>query len=190
MFLAVLVTCAISATALTFAYGATAERIEEQERLAREAALREVLTNGEAFDEVSEETLACLDEADSDTAIAGAYIAESASGDIIGLGVLAAPRGYGGPIQMVIGVDRDGKVTGVSIITHKETPGLGSKVITEEWFGEQFIGWDSSQVDESDQGFDAISGATKSSNGVRRGVRAAERAYLEWLECTGGGMAE
>lgn len=190
MFVAVLVTCAVSATALTFAYGATVERIEEQERLAREQALTEVLADGESFEPVADDVLACLDEADTDTPIAGAYLASAANGDTVGLGVLAAPRGYGGPIQMVVGLDRDGKVTGVSIITHKETPGLGSKVITEEWFGEQFVGWDALQVEESDQGFDAISGATKSSTGVRRGVQAAERAYVEWVECTGGGIAE
>jgi electron transport complex protein RnfG len=89
-------------------------------------------------------------------------------------------------MAMAVGVDRDGLVTGVSIITHGETPGLGTKVITEESFAEQFTGWDSSEVDASDQGYDAIAGATKSSTAVRKGVQTAEHVYLVLPECGGG----
>jgi electron transport complex protein RnfG len=190
MFIAVLVTCVVSATALTFAYGATRDRIAEQERIARETALLEVLPDATVFEDMDEETRACLDEADGETPIDGVFLAEDDSGAIVGVGVLVAPRGYGGPVNMAVGVDRDGIVTGVSIVSHKETPGLGSKIVTEESFLAQFEGWDSGDVDSSDQGFDAISGATKSSNGARSGVQAAERVYLAWPECVGGGLGE
>ena len=109
---------------------------------------------------------------------------------IAGYTFLASGNGYSGVIDMLVGINTDYTIKDVAVLSQTETPGLGSKVITEEWFGEQFVGWDSADVDESDQGFDAISGATKSSNGVRRGVRAAERAYTAWLECDEGGSAE
>lgn len=79
-------------------------------------------------------------------------------------------------MQMVVGVDRDGKVSGVSIITQNETPGLGTKVMTEPTFLEQFAGWDAATVEERSRTYDAISGATKSSAGVRAGVVAAGKA--------------
>jgi electron transport complex protein RnfG len=39
-----------------------------------------------------------------------------------------APDGYSGAIDMIIGIDRDGNVLGVRVLSHKETPGLGDKI--------------------------------------------------------------
>lgn len=39
-----------------------------------------------------------------------------------------APDGYSGAINMIMGVDRDGNITGVRVLSHKETPGLGDKI--------------------------------------------------------------
>ncbi len=39
-----------------------------------------------------------------------------------------APDGYSGAINMIMGVDRDGKLLGVRVLSHKETPGLGDKI--------------------------------------------------------------
>jgi Na+-translocating ferredoxin:NAD+ oxidoreductase subunit G len=39
-----------------------------------------------------------------------------------------APDGYSGAIDMMIGIDRDGKILGVRVLSHKETPGLGDKI--------------------------------------------------------------
>ncbi|KEY91195.1 electron transport complex protein [Candidatus Photodesmus blepharus] len=39
-----------------------------------------------------------------------------------------APDGYNGEIKMIIGIKRDGTITGVRILSHKETPGLGNKI--------------------------------------------------------------
>jgi electron transport complex protein RnfG len=39
-----------------------------------------------------------------------------------------APDGYSGAINMIMGIDRDGNVLGVRVLSHKETPGLGDKI--------------------------------------------------------------
>jgi Na+-translocating ferredoxin:NAD+ oxidoreductase subunit G len=39
-----------------------------------------------------------------------------------------APDGYSGAIDMMIGIDKDGKILGVRVLNHKETPGLGDKI--------------------------------------------------------------
>ena len=176
MIVAVLVTCAVAASSLAFTYELTRERIEEQERIAREKALQEVVVDAVSFHELDSEIVEAADEAAGETPVLAVFEAEMGSGSSA-IGILVTPRGYGGPMQMVVGLDRDGKVLGVSIITHDETPGLGTKVVSEEWFLEQFSGWDGSDIDSAAKQFDAISGATKSSAGVRKGVIAAGHAY-------------
>ena len=39
-----------------------------------------------------------------------------------------APDGYAGPINLVMGLDRNGEILGVRVISHAETPGLGDKI--------------------------------------------------------------
>ncbi|SJM91402.1 putative oxidoreductase [Crenothrix polyspora] len=41
---------------------------------------------------------------------------------------LTAPDGYSGAIDMIMGIDRDGNILGVRVLSHKETPGLGDKI--------------------------------------------------------------
>jgi electron transport complex protein RnfG len=190
MVLAVLVTCVVSASALTVTYGATKDLIAEQERIAREQALRDVLGEVSVLQDVDEDALACINDSLDDAEVTAVFVGLDESAQVVGYGVLTEPRGYGGPMAMAVGLDRDGLVTGVSIITHKETPGLGTKVITEEYYLEQFVGWDAAEVENSDQGYDAIAGATKSSNAVRKGVQTAEHVFLVFGDCGGGDAGE
>jgi len=41
---------------------------------------------------------------------------------------VTAPNGYGGPIILLIGIDYSGKITGVRVVKHRETPGLGDSI--------------------------------------------------------------
>ena len=182
--LAVVVACIASAAGLSLTYAATADMIEEQERIARDRSLEAALPGSASFEEIDDEGV--LEEgADlTDDVLVAAYCAYDESGEHIGWGVQVAPRGYGGAIQMVVGLERDGKVAGVSIISMQETPGLGTRV-GEEVFLEQFTGWTSATIEDDARGLDAVSGATKSSNGVRKGLLAAGHVY-ELLEDEGG----
>ncbi len=81
--------------------------------------------------------------------------------------------GLWGEIESVVGVEKDLKtLTGIEFIKQNETPGLGGR-ITESWFKEQFRGkrWPLSVVPEGDpagdQEFQAITGATNTTNAVR-----------------------
>jgi len=61
-------------------------------------------------------------------------------GEIVGVAFEAVSlEGYAGKIVTMVGVDPDGVITGIRILEHKETPGLGSK-ITGEKFLALFIG--------------------------------------------------
>lgn len=78
--------------------------------------------------------------------------------------VTAAPKGYGGEISMMVGIDGDGAVTGVSIMDMSETAGLGAKA-KDEAFLSQFVG--------KNPEIKAITGATITSTAVKKGVNDA-----------------
>jgi len=181
MVLTVFLTCLISATALTFTYEATRERIAAQEREMERRALTAVLTEGARFERLEDIDLDRAAEVAGDVSVAGVWSAFDANDAFIGYAVRCAPRGYGGPIEMIVGLDRDGKVAGVNIITHDETPGLGTKIITEPWFLQQFIGWEALEIQTAVRGYDTITGATKSADAIRAGVVAVSRIYEELL---------
>lgn len=79
-----------------------------------------------------------------------------------------------GGIDVLIGFDESGAISGIEFVALGETPGLGSKVRDEESFRKQFIG----ATDDS-YGFDAISGATFSSKGMKHAVDTALKVYNE-----------
>ena len=59
-------------------------------------------------------------------------------GEIVGCVVEVASKGYGGNIVMLVGIDKSLSITGVAILSHNETPGLGSKADGE--YMERYLG--------------------------------------------------
>lgn len=184
---AVLVACLVAATGLSLTYAATAPRIAEQDRLAEERSLQAVLPDADDFEMVAaEKLLEVATEAADPTDLKAVYRATH-DGAHVGWAIKLASRGYGGPMQLVIGLDTSGLVTGVSILAMNETPGLGTKVLTETWFMEQFRTLPERFEDGDVRRLDSISGSTRSSNGVRNGVAAAGRVFAEVLAEQEGG---
>ena len=87
-----------------------------------------------------------------------------------------------GGINILVGIDENGAVSGIEFVSLGETPGLGSKVRDQEDFRKQFYG-----LTESKEEFDAISGATFSSKGMKHAVDTALKAYNENKEAILGG---
>ncbi len=99
-----------------------------------------------------------------------------------GYAIQVAPGGFGGDINMMVGIDLEGKVTGISIISHAETAGLGAVAGADTSAGEafrgQFVGKSGQLKVEKDGGtgdqkIDAISSSTITSRAVVSGVNAA-----------------
>ena len=86
----------------------------------------------------------------------------------------ATAKGYHDLIEVMVGVRADGKLTGISIMTHTETPGLGARIVESE-FTEQFAGLDldTSKLSADGGQVDALSGATFSTVGVINAIDAA-----------------
>lgn len=86
-------------------------------------------------------------------------------------------EGYGGDIQVTVGITADGTVSGVSFLSISETAGLGMKA-TEPSFYEQYVGVQAEQFYVSKDGgqgepIDALSGATITTRAVTGAVNAA-----------------
>jgi len=82
-------------------------------------------------------------------------------------------KGYGGLISIMMGVDlQTGHLTGIRVMTHSETPGLGARA-TEPPFYKQFTNLAPKDVALSGKGgkINAISGATNTSWGVVEAVK-------------------
>ena len=98
-----------------------------------------------------------------------------------GFVVEVEPSGFGGTITMMVGILPDGSVSGISIVSHTETAGLGSvaaaKTAAGEAFRSQFVGLTGNVAVDKDGGtIDSITSATITSRAVANGVNAA-------LEC-------
>ena len=95
-----------------------------------------------------------------------------------GYAIQVAPVGFDGAITMMVGVDFEGNVLGISVIDQSETAGLGAvcaaKTSAGEAFRGQFEGVSGTvAVSKAGGELDAITGATITSRAVCRGVNAA-----------------
>ncbi len=94
--------------------------------------------------------------------------------DAVGAAVKIVVTGYGGPIEMVVGLDEAGKVNKVVVLSMSETPGIGMRTKEESFLG-RFSGL------EDPGTVDIISGASISSRAVIGGVVGAQEFAMEAL---------
>lgn len=91
-------------------------------------------------------------------------------------------EGYGGDIQFAMGVQDDGTLNGISILSISETAGLGMRATTDD-FKNQFKDKNVEKFTytktgaTSDDEIDALSGATITTNAMKNGVNAGLAAF-------------
>lgn len=108
----------------------TEDDIAEQRRMAEEKALLEVVPRHRHDNSMLDDTRPIGPEAGE------LYLREQKQiyiarrdNDVVAVIIpVVAPDGYTGAIDMIVGVNRDGSVAGVRVLSHRETPGLGDKV--------------------------------------------------------------
>ena len=91
-----------------------------------------------------------------------------------------SPNGFGGAIDMMAGINTSGEVTGIAIISHSETSGLGSKATDPEWQAQFQGATDTVSVAKDGGSIVAITGSTITSRAVCDGVNMA-RSVVEEL---------
>lgn len=157
--LVLMLICLVISAALAFTNEKTAPIIEQTEKTKAEAAQKEVLPNADSFTPVE---LAGLP-----STVTAVYKADNGVGYVF----MLTAKGYGGDMNLICGMDKDGKITSCKTLTQSETQGLGSKT-TGDAFRNQFVGKDSSL-----SGVETISGATISSKAYLGAIKDAFTAY-------------
>ena len=176
---------ALAAAVLGFVNSKTAPLIAENNVIKEQTALKAVMPDATWFEEVDywHDDYVGFDGIsligmEGEANVVKAYYAATDK-EPVGVIVITETTGYDVGIQTVTGVDEDLKVTGVEIISMNETPGLGAKA-SDASFRSQYTGKSGnigvSKSGATDTDIQAISGATKTSNGVTEGVNTALRA--------------
>lgn len=151
--------------------GITADRIAAINAEKTQAALAEVSTA--TFEKIELDDAAVAAAAAYSGTVTEIYRGTS-GGDFAGYAFKVIAGGSQGDIEMIIGVDADLAVTGVSVVSNSETSGIGSKVVSNvDGVLDQFVGMSGAGSLEVKKNVDAITGATVSTKGVTKGVNAA-----------------
>ena len=181
----------VAGLALGVVQDITAGPIAAQAEKSKEEAYKTVFENAAAFSEYSlddkgqaEDLVGYLnDNGFSAQTIDEIMVAEDASGETLGYAfTITDSEGYGGDIQFAMGVQNDGTLNGISILSISETAGIGMKATTDD-FKNQFKDKNVEKFTytktgaSSDDEIDAISGATITTNAMTNGVNAGLCAF-------------
>jgi electron transport complex protein RnfG len=157
--------CSLAATALALVYTITKEPIAYQQRLKKLKAIKAVQPD---YDNEPDQDFVDLKTDGSAEVLTRFYITKKGETPT-GVVFMVSAVGYGGTIDLMVGLNPEGSITGVQVLRHTETPGLGAK-ITEEKFLKQFIAknvQDTNWALKKEGGdIDQISGATISPQAV------------------------
>jgi hypothetical protein len=93
---------------------------------------------------------------------------------VIGYAMAGHATGYGGPLALLVGTDTTGSITGVTIISHRETPNFFRQLETRDYYA-QFEGLSFADQILIGQDIDGVSGATLSAEAVAESIRQAVR---------------
>ncbi len=166
----------ISAALLAVVVNVTSPLITENREKAKQEALISLLPKAKSFEEKKVNI-------NSDTSTI--YYGLDKDKKRIGLVFIIAPKGYGGPIEIMVGLNTDSSITAIKITSFSgETPGLGVKVSKPEFY-DQFKGLKTEEIylkKLNDKGkVKAITAATISSDAVTSGVREGVKNYIHLL---------
>jgi electron transport complex protein RnfG len=150
-----------------------------------------VFGSADSFTDRSEEFIG-----EDDAQIITVFDARDTNGDVIGVVLETTAKGYNGDVKVMTGIGPDMEITGLAVTSNNETPGLGTKVLLDD-FTEQFIGGAQGvrftlKAEETElELIDGVTGATLSSRAVVNAVnRALDFAGEIMDEITSGGSTD
>ena len=155
--------CLVMSLMLALINSVTKPVIEATETAMADAARTEVLPEADGFTLIDVEL-------PEDSLVTEVYEADNGAGYVF----MITGDGYGGrdTLKISCGIDAEGNIVDTKVLSHKETAGLGTKIMEEEFAG-QFRGLPYDELEDVDR----ISGATISSNHFIDEIRSAFEAY-------------
>lgn len=163
--------CAVSAGILAAVNSVTAPKIAEASAAAAEKSKAAVLPGAVSFDELTlEDGSVC-------------WSGKAEDGSVLGYVFDTSASSYGGKVELMTGIGADGAVTGISLLSINDTPGLGMNAKKPDW-QQQFTGTDGelTVVKGGNVGtneINAITSATITSKAVTSCVNAAREGFNE-----------
>ncbi len=174
--IALFLICAIATTCLALTNQLTIDKIAQNAIETEQASRKVVLETASSFSDNNS-----ID--DSDIIYS---VGTDDGGDTVGYVFTSVMSGYGGDVSVMIGIDMSGVITGVEILSHSETPGLGANA-TKDAFKDQFKCKSGAlvvnKVNSDGQNIQAITAATITSTAV---VNAVNNATIEFEKLIGG----
>jgi len=133
--------CIISALSLALVNNLTASRIVEAKQKAELRAVSSALPRDQVHydNDPSKDIVKIPEWTEKDGTPKKIYLGKH-QGKVVGVAFTSIGEGYGGYITIMMGIDVNEKITGIEIIDHLETPGLGAKIESPELFKNQFKG--------------------------------------------------
>lgn len=179
-----LIISAVAALLLALTNSVTASTIAQRNEQANAEARKLVLESAQDFEEVKD----AKTDNSKGVEVSEIYEAKDASGNTVGYTLKVLPSGYGGTIELMVGIDSaNGQVSGINVVSNSETAGLGAKA-TDPEFSDQYKGKPLEELSvlkngtPGDTEIKAISGATITSTAVTNGVDAAIEVYNNSLK--------
>ena len=179
-----LIISAVAALLLALTNSVTASTIAQRNEQANGEARKLVLESAQDFEEVKD----VKTDNSKGVEVSEIYEAKDASGNTVGYTLKVLPSGYGGTIELMVGIDSvKGQVSGINVVSNSETAGLGAKS-TDPEFSDQYKGKPLEELSvlkngtPGDTEIKAISGATITSTAVTNGVDAAIEVYNNSLK--------
>ncbi len=146
--------------------GLTKDRIAANEKKANDEARSAIFTEANDFSPVSIELPNDL----------GKYVGDiyeaKKDGTRLGYCVSVTSNGFGGKINMIVGISTDGLISGVKVVSHSETAGVGERIISNGSILSQFTNVSSSSISS----VSTITGASITSRAIIDGVKKALEA--------------
>ena len=175
----------VSGLLLAGVHDITAEPIKVAEENAKAAAFETVFPDADGFSDCKTDISAYVPE--NSVELGELQNALDKDGNIIGwVMTLTSPKGYGGDIKIAVGITKDGSLTGMTVISMGETPGLGAKCTGRD-FQSQFAGITAKNITSTKTGkstdneIDAISGATFTTTAIVQAVNAGLELAYDYL---------
>lgn len=167
--LALLIICLVSTTLLAVTNSITEEKIALNAVETENASRALVLPSAKTYGEV--QTLE-----NGITYCEGTDVSDKTVGYVF----TAGAKGYGGTVSVMVGLDADGVITGIEILSHSETPGLGANATKDDFKG-RFTGKSGTltvnKTSNDGQNIQAITAATITSKAVTEAVNMITEAY-------------
>ena len=168
------VICLLVTAALALTYGVSNPIIEKNARKTADATRTKLLPDADAFTEYKGNLVKESDK----VYVEDVYTSNNKAGIV----TTVKTSSFGGALTMMVGIGKDGKITGVTVTDHSDTPGVGTKNWDSDNNVTVYAGKTSADLKESNiknSGIEYVSGASVTGNAIYLGVKCAVSQYEE-----------